>query len=299
MEDSNDDINDPNGAKPKGKKQKSNFSLRCFDDDAEKLKLSMRAMGPDGNGYAFGKLLNTLLSQAGLSADEGQSLPEIVLLKTTFERMMKEFSAKVFTTLDGFAIHWDQNMKSLNTIATATEKHQKNFESDVVAKDAEIAELRKSIENLLRQNEAISSSKTKTDRLIEVLEERNSQKEEQIQELNDIVTRRSEELSDVSSRISALEKENQQLEKKITELYQQQKGQLTALQTSFERLKIEEKLQFQSRLHEQLENERMNYEKKLKDEKVDLRAFYESRISELTIELNDYKTDLKARLNRK
>lgn len=299
MEDENSTSNDSKGSKPKATNQKSGFSLKCFEDDAVKLRLAMKAMGPDGNGYKFGRMLNTLIANAGLSGDGGQSLPEIVLLKTTFERVMTEYSAKFFTTLDGFAIHWDQKMKSLDTLSTATENQQKNFESDVVAKDAEIAEHKKSIENLLRENEAISSGKEKTDRLIEVLEERNIRKDAQIQELNDLVTRRSKELLDISSRISALENENQQLEKKIAEMDLQQNMQSTALQTTFERLKVEDRLQCQSRLHEQLENERMNYETKLKDERCELKTFYESRISEMTTELNDCKSELKARLNRK
>lgn len=294
MDDTNDfDKNESEKGKPKP--VKTTFSLKCFEQDATNFKDAMKAMGPEGTGYGFARHMSTLLAKDGLIGVGGSTLPEIISLKKTLSRLSTQYTNEVFVTLDSFAIKWNVRTKELERLTTETEKTAKNWENDSVRKDLEIIELKKQNENLGRENLSICAEREKTGKLITVLENQISEKNVQLDNMKSLTENKENEVRGLTDRFRASEEANSQLVRQAQEANQK----ISALQTTYEKLKIEERAQGQKMLMEQLENHRNKLETKMKTERDELKSIYEARIAELTAELGEWKAEAKARQTKK
>jgi chromosome segregation ATPase len=239
--------------------------------------------------------MSTLLAKDGLIGVGGSTLPEIVSLKKTLSRLSTQYTNEVFVTLDSFAIEWNVRTKELERLTTETEKTAKNWENDSVRKDSEIIELKKQNENLGRENLSICAEREKTGKLITVLENQISEKNVQLDKMKIIVENRENEVKGWAEKVRASEEVNSQLVRQVQEANQK----ISALQTTYEKLKIEERAQGQKMLMEQSENQRNKFESKMKNERDELKSIYEARIAELTAELGEWKAEAKARQTKK
>jgi chromosome segregation ATPase len=293
--DNTNDFGDNESGRGNPKSVKTTFSLKCFEEDANNFKDAMKAMGPGGSGYAFARHMSTLLVKDGLIGVGGSTLPEIVSLKKTLSRLSTQYTNEVFVTLDSFAIKWNVWTKELERLTTETEKTAKNWENDSVRKDLEIIELKKQNENLGRENLSICAERENTGKLITVLENQISEKNVQLDKMKIIVENKENEVKGWAEKVRASEESNNQLVRQVQEANQK----LSALQSTYEKLKVEERANSQKLHAEQMENLRSKLESKMKSERDELKGFYDERIAELTASMEEWKAEAKSRQAKK
>jgi chromosome segregation ATPase len=251
-------------------------------------------MGPDKTGYDFAKIILKSLPMVGILVDSLEELPEIGLVKKNYLSLYAEFSASLIKLLDGFGVQFTQRMRDLDAKILESGNMQTEIESSMATKDHFISDLNSRLESLSKQHGLIVGEKDKADKLIRVLEDQNAEKSANIKTLERIIDQKVQEIKTKFDALNSLENKNRELERKL----QEADLKMTVLQNTFEKLKVEERLQSQKHFMERLEEERAKAEEKMAAQRNELKGLYETRVKDLTAELNELKAEAKGRLNK-
>ena len=130
--------------------------------------------------------------------------------------------------------------------------------------------------------------------LIATLERQSSFFADQVKALNATIEHTAQETAAQVDSIKTITDENLQLGRKL----QEAEMKLTALQTTYERLKTEDRLQFQKQLAEQLEAERSKIEAKRDAHASEIKRLYDARILDLETENSELKAEVKLRSSK-
>jgi hypothetical protein len=155
------------------------FSIKCTPIEKANLQEAMKSKNM--TGVVFARLLSFLLMRAGFRQAQAGEVPEVRALKFFMLRLLADCTDRITATLDELADQVSESKACLAKAVSESALQQTLFETELQKKEAELVNLRVTVDGFTRENLALNESLQKANKVAELLERENNEKVAEIE----------------------------------------------------------------------------------------------------------------------